>query len=361
MELAYKPDMPECCERFGKWWQGDYFGRCAIAVYAPKDGVPHADPPPPPAKVGSKWMDFDYIKKFNDWILPRTFYGGEAIPVWNPGYPGWTFIPCFMGAKIDLDDDTGWVNPVISHGALTDYDYKDLVIDEDNAWWRLTLDMMDFAARESKGKSLPGMFALGGCGDTLAGIRGSNELLMDMVDCPDYVREWEMHLMKMWVDVYETLYNKIQTTSEGSTSWFKIWGPGKCYPTHNDFAYMISPDMFDDVFVPALTMQSDYLDYVVHHVDGEGNFNHIDSLLEIDGIQAIQVLPGAGKPSPLAYTEICHKVQQKGKLLHVTIGCDEVAHALDTYSAKGLFIETCCATEKEARELLAYCEKHSKV
>ena len=84
------------------------------------------------------------------------------------------------------------------------------------------------------------------------------------------------------------------------------------------------------------------------------------ALLELPRLQAYQILPGAGKPSPLHYLDVLRLVQAKGKRLHITIPPEEVEIALELLSARGLFIETCCASEEQARYLLRQAERLSK-
>ena len=359
MELLYKPDWEETKERYKAWWAHDYFGRCAISVYAPKSGVPDQDPPTLPDKIEDRWLDFDYVRLANEYRFNRQFYGEEALPVWTSGYPGWTFIPCFMGARIDLAETTGWVYPIADKGNLTDYDYLDFKIDPDNRWWKLALEMLRFGVEQCRGKALVSIGAFGGCGDTLAGIRGNQELLLDLPDHPGYIREFDQYLMRQWMEVYDIFYEIIRDADEGSTSWFQLWSPGKCYPSHNDFAYMISPTMFKDIFLPSIEMQTRFVDHTVHHLDGIGNFNHLDALLELPRLQAFQILPGAGKPSPLHYMDILKRVQSAGKNLHIGIEASEVRYALENLSARGLFLSTWCATEEEACALLRSCEEWS--
>ena len=106
--------------------------------------------------------------------------------------------------------------------------------------------------------------------------------------------------------------------------------------------------------------QTRFLDHCVYHVDGLGNFAHLDALLELPRLQAIQILPGAGKPSPLYYMDVLKKVQAGGKNLHISIGSGEVKTALKELSARGLFIQTRCETEDEARALLKNVERWSR-
>lgn len=360
MDLLYKPDWEETKERFNAWWAHEYFGRCAIAVTAPKDGVPHEDPPRLPAKVEDRWLDHDYLHAVNEYRMRHTFYGGEAFPVWSPGHPGWDFMPCYFGAPIKLMETTGWIDPIIDQGELTDHNYRDLVISPDSRWWVTAQEMVRFSVEEAKGKSLPGILAIGGCGDTLAALRSSEKLLTDLVDCPEYVREFDQYIMKLWMEVYGALYDIIHETAEGSTCWFNLWSPGKFYASHCDFAYMISPRMFRELFLPSVEMQTRYLDHCIYHVDGVGNFAHVDALLELPRLQAYQILPGEGKPSPLHYMDVLKKVQVAGKNLHISIPAGEVEAALSELSARGLCISTWCGSETEARDLLARCKQWSK-
>lgn len=108
MKLEYKPDWEETKKRYKKWWAGEYFGRCAISVTAPKNNPPPVPKPPPAKSVEQKWYDLDWISAQREFAMARTFYGGEALPVWSGGYPGHTAIPAFLGCPTKLDFNTGW-------------------------------------------------------------------------------------------------------------------------------------------------------------------------------------------------------------------------------------------------------------
>ncbi|MHB1001831.1 MAG: uroporphyrinogen decarboxylase/cobalamine-independent methonine synthase family protein [Armatimonadota bacterium] len=359
MNLLYKPDWDDTKERYKTWWAHEYFGRCALSVTAPKADPPAIDPPKIPDTVDGLWFDFEFRDAWNNYAMSLTFYGGEAFPVWHPGYPGWTCHSCFMGARVELDTSTGWIYPLIDQGELTDHDYNDLVVDRNNHWWLLTQEMLRIAASKSSGKCIPTIGAFGGCGDTLAALRGSDKLLIDLIDCPEYVRDFDQYLMKQWFEIYDTFYSIINQEAGGSTCWFELWSPGKFYAAQNDFAYMISPKMFREIFLPTIEMQTNFLDNSVYHVDGIGNFAHVDALCELPRLNAIQILPGEGKPSPLHYMDLLKKVQAAGKNLHINIPAHEVKDALDNLSARGLFIQTYCASEGEAKNLISQCEEWS--
>lgn len=357
MPLLYKPDWDEAQRHYLAWWAHEAMDRCALAVYAPRDGVGPGVPPARPATPLERWTNLDYLAACNDFEHSRTFYGGEAFPCWHGGYPGHTSIPAYLGCPLTLDWDTGWHDPILEGPGL---DSRELAIDRRGRWWQFALDLLRRAARESAGKSIPGVGAFGGCGDTLAALRGSERLLYDVADCPDEVRAIENRLMAMWFEVYDAFYDIVRPGAGGSTCWFNLWSPGKFYAAQNDFSYMISPRMFRDVFLPVIEKQTRFLDHTVYHVDGIGAFAHVPALCELPRLQALQVLPGEGKPGPLYYMETLKYVQRAGKNLHISIAGDEVERALKELSARGLFIQTWCGSEAEARALLANAKKWSR-
>ncbi|MCX7704977.1 MAG: hypothetical protein N2115_01800 [bacterium] len=357
MSLLYKPDWEETKKNYRKWWAGEYFGRCAISVCAPKKNPPDIPQPPQPKDIYQKWYDLDYISCVNDYNLSRTFFGAEAIPIWNGGYPGHTAIPTFLGCPVHLDMTTGWWEPVLIDEEIK---YSTLKLKENHPDYKFAIELLKRGVKEAEGRCLVSIGAFGGCGDTLAALRGTERLLFDCIERPQQVKEAEMYLMEMWCEYYEKLYRIIKNIDEGSTCWFPLWAPGKFYAAQNDFAYNISTKMFEEIFVPAIERQTNFLDFCVYHVDGIGNFKHIDVLLELPKLQAIQILPGAGKPSPLHFMDVLKKVQKKGKNLHISIHHSEVRTALENLSARGLFISTSCETEDDALRLIDNTYKWSE-
>jgi hypothetical protein len=183
------------------------------------------------------------------------------------------------------------------------------------------------------------------------------------MDCPDYVREFDLYLMKLWMEVHDTFYQITRESAEGSTTWpgVNIWSPGRTYFSMCDFSYMISPKMFIDIFLPAIEMQVNYLDHSMYHLDGVGAFAHVDAICGLSKLNGIQVIPGDGKPSALHYMDVLKKIQRAGKNLQIILPPEEVETALQNLSSKGLLITTRCKTEEDARDLLKKAGKLSKV
>ncbi len=356
--LEYKADWEEARQHYLAWWAGEPFERCALAVTAPLSKRPVVEPLQPPDNPLKRWTDLDYIAARNEYEQRTTFYGGEAFPIWHGGYPGHTSMPAYLGCQVTLDEHTGWWDPILNGES---WDIREIKFDPENRWWKFTLEQLQRGIREAAGKSIPDIGpALAGVGDVLAALRGTDRLLLDVALKPDQVRDAEFYLLEIWGEVFNHLSSMLKTADVGSTSWFKLWAPGRFYPTMCDFSYMISPRMFQNLFLPVIEQWTMNLDQTVYHVDGVDAFRHIPALTELPRIQAFQILPGDGKPGPLYYLDTLRQVQAKGKNLHISIAADEVENALSLLSARGLFIETSCETEEQARYLLKMAEKWSR-
>jgi hypothetical protein len=355
--LLFKEDWAGTKERFIRWWNRDYFGRCGLAVRSPRDNPPDIPPPPPPRSPERRNHDPEWISRNMDYELGRTFFGGEAFPVWNDGYRGYLGLPTMLGCTAECGPDTSWMQPNLLDPE--NLDVGGFQLDESDPVYRMKSDLDARAVRECAGKSIPSLGAFGGSGDTLAAMRGTEQLLLDCVDRPEAVQRAEERLMDIWIDYHDRCFRALNGPSWGSTCWFNLWSPGRFYAAQNDFSYNIGPDMFRRLFLPVIRRQTEYLDHAVYHVDGIGAFHHIDALLELPRLQAIQVLPGAGKPGPLHYLPVLRKVQAAGKNLHISLPVEEVERALALLSARGLFIDTTARTETEARGLLEKAESWS--
>ena len=357
MIRVFKDDWEETKERFLLWWNHEYFGRCALGVTAPRSNPPRVSPPAPAATPEQVWYDLDWISRNMEYRLSQEFFGGEALPVWHAGYSGVSAIPALLGCRTEVDMATGWWHPILTEPDRIDC--RRVQLDETSDSYRSTMTMLHRAVQESRGRSIPSIGAFGASGDTLAALRGTEQLLLDCVERPDEVAATEDYLMDMWFDFYDRCFEILRAVAEGSTCWFTLWSPGKFYAVQNDFSYNIGPRMFRDIFLPAIRRQTEFLDHAVYHVDGVNAFRHVDALCELPRLQAIQILPGAGQPGPLHYMDTLKKVQAAGKNLHIAIEPDEVETALGELSARGLFIRTGTKTEDDARDLLKLAERLS--
>lgn len=80
------------------------------------------------------------------------------------------------------------------------------------------------------------------------------------------------------------------------------------------------------------------LDYSIYHLDGPDAIKHLDMILEVKELNAIQWVPGAGKPPARAWTAMLKKIQQAGKSVYIHSPARDVEGILEELSPRGLMI-----------------------
>ena len=129
---------------------------------------------------------------------------------------------------------------------------------------------IDHAAFPRVAKVIVDITDLGGNLDIAASLRGTQNLLFDLTDYPERVKNVTAKVNELWFRYYEELAGIIQKYARGTSSWMNIWCPGRWYPLQCDFSAMISPEMFEELAAPYLAEQCRRLDHSIFHLDGPG-------------------------------------------------------------------------------------------
>jgi len=159
-----------------------------------------------------------------------------------------------------------------------------------------------------------------------------------------------------YFEYYDRLYEIIKDEYGGSCfSAFQTWAPGRMAKVQCDFSAMISPAMFEEFEVPYLAEQCERLDYSVYHLDGPVCIQHLDLLLGIAELNAIQWTPGAGQPAAAdaSYIPMYRKIRAAGKSIMVRGGAPDQARKLvEELGPEGLDIAIWVGSEQEADEVV---------
>jgi len=348
LDLTYHDDWDSARRHLEAWWANDAIDRAAIAVGAPRaKPLPGPHAPPTPQDIAQRWLDAEYRVAAADYHMRHTFYGGECLPVWWPNLgPG--IAAAYLGVEPVFAPDTVWFN---QHP----HDWPNIEprFAPDNKWWRATLDLIRTAVEASNGNFFVAVTDIGGMTDIEASLRGTMELLTDLVDVPHEVKRVRDQIIPLWFRWYEEQERIIHQRLEGAACWLGAWAPGLTYNIQCDFCCMISPRHFDEFVAPELEALCSWLDHVTYHLDGPGALQHLDRLLAMPNLDGIQWTPGAGAPSAVAWLPMLRKVQKAGKILHLH---DDIANAetiLRELSPKGLMLAVGgCPSEEDARDLL---------
>ncbi len=317
--LLYREDMDKVRERLTIWWNGGDIGRPAMHITArrpePLEHVPIL--PQPDGWVTSySTTDFAYRVNLASRACINTYYLGDAVPIVAPDLAP-NCVALYLGCEGVESPGTVWCEPFIDDPDEAKFDY-----DPENFYWRFTLSLGKEQLDLGKGKFLLQFPDLIEGLDTLAAMRDTQKLLIDLLERPEWVHRSLRQITDRYFHYYDILYDMFRDEVGGSYFW--AWAPGRMAKFQCDFSAMISPSMFEEFMIPILNEMCERVSYCMYHWDGPGAVCHHDLLLDISGLDMLQWTPGAGQPPTWdkCWWAMYHKTIDAGK--KVLIGCDNV-------------------------------------
>jgi hypothetical protein len=293
-------------------------------------------------------MDVDFILDRQMRVLDSQTYCGQAVPHHYVERSA-TAMAGVLGADMELvNKDTTWATPCFEHVEQV----AELVVDPQNVWYSKALEITRRSVALAHNHHFVGSYALGGMTDILAGLYGTENLLIDMIAKPQAVARAMEHVKRIWIELFDEVHAIIaESGNPGDVGWAGIWAPGTTFPLQEDSSYMISNEMFRTFCLPHLLDQMAAMDCPFYHLDGIGALNHLDTLLEIDALAVIQWVPGAGKERLDQWYEVIRRILDANKSVQVYANADEVDELVATVGARGLLV-TVHATRQEAERLM---------
>jgi hypothetical protein len=189
---------------------------------------------------------------------------------------------------------------------------------------------------------------------------------MELLEQPELVAELERQILQCWRELYDIFYDLTQPYIPGScTQWLPVYHKGRCALIEADLISMISPECFENIYLPVIKERADYVERSLFHLDGPEAARHVEALLEIPRLDGIQWEPGARYKNAPEWIKLLQKIQRRKKCLWVTCGVKEIEELLGSLSPYGLIlnirdcdsIETARLIEKTAERCAA---KNSK-
>ncbi len=354
MECAWKANWSETKRNYTDWWNRDGL---VLSMWSPGGDGPRRDGAEAPPKQPSpelRHTDARWRARRNHYALAGGEYLADMLPLSETDIgPG--SLALFLGSEPGFGETTVWF-----HESMPDDPQPErrapFRFDPENKWWRITEEILNACAGMARGKYLVGCPDLIENIDTLASLRGTQQMLVDLADRPEWVEQKMFEINQVWFDAYQRIYDIIKLP-DGSSAWgaFRLWGPGKTGKLQCDASAMFSPAMFEQFVVPAMSAQCDWLDYSMFHLDGHQCICHLDALLGIEGLDAIEWTPDPQVPrggSPHWY-DMYRRILASGKSVQaIGVRADEVVPLLDAVGGKGMYIRTQVKTRDEAEELV---------
>lgn len=289
---------------------------------------------------------------------------GESFPNVSADFgPG--SIAAYLGSDIEFRPDTVWFTECVEDWA----DCPPLVFDDKNPWWKKHYALVRDIAAEAGGDFYCTIPDLMENIDVLASLRGAQNTIFDMMDEPEEVLKRIGQVDDVYFKCYDRFHDLVYNPADGGSAYtvFQIWGQGRTGKIQCDFSAMMSPDQFRTFIQGSLRRQARQLDNVLYHLDGPDAIKHLDAVLEIDEIDALQWTSGDYNPDGTfpEWDVIYDKVRAAGKALWIKVytgtvedwmrNVDRIIHK---YGSRGTFLLFPDMSRADADRLFEHADKH---
>lgn len=344
-------------ERMAALWEKEIVDRCCIAFTVPKrmeETEPVVQTDSRKENLIRSYTDPYYITAQCRRNFAKTSYIGEALPCVFPNF-GTAGFTQYTGAVPTYRPDTIWLSKTLAAPDAEQISFHPEI-------YETHLNQVRELAELSENDHLIAMPDNCGILDGLAILRGTDSLLFDLLEEPEFVKAGVEKLIDVQRKTLPGFFEAIKENNDGgsSHSWMHLWCPKRVLQLQCDFSVMISPEDFKEFVMPELEAASELTDYAVYHLDGREQLRHLDAILSVDAINMIQWTPVAGQPPASEFISVFQKIQKRGKGLVVMLRPWEVEKIVTELSSKGLqMVVYGVQTRKEADELLKMVEKRT--
>lgn len=356
VEIEGMPGFERAMQRVYAWFQNEVLDRPPIRfeahnafLEAAKEDISNL------SKEAKKawWFDAEtQVALFEKSIEGRRFHG-ETFPVFWPNL-GPEVYAAFYGAELEFGEVTSWSSPLVQDWE----DVENLKLDMENEYFKKLEELTRCGLERSPGKFLVGYTDLHPGLDCAAAWRDPLQLCIDMIDSPEQVER----LARLAIADFETIYDHFDTLlkAEGqlSVSWMGIPSFGRMHIPSCDFSAMISTEHFERFGLPILQREVKTMTHNIFHVDGKGVARHLDVILSVPEIHAVQWVQGVGNDYPIMqWLAFIRELQDLGMPVVVDLSKEDLDGFMDVMDPKGLFLWVATSNEEEEIGILKRVEK----
>jgi len=331
-----------------RWWSGT-LDRPLVSVTVP-DAYPQEKRTPAPILSQASCADFSWspeqVIDAIDENLSRAEYLGDSFPFVNFSAFGPGVLAALCGAKLDNSSGRVWFS-------AEDMEITDIHVryDPENCWAKRIKALYKAGLERWNGSVIMGMPDLGGVLDVAATFRGSENLLMDLYDNPDEVLRLAGEIQTAWHAAYSD-FSEVIRPQGVHTDWSGLLSREPSYILQCDFCYMIGNDMFRRFVLDTLREDTRRLTHTIYHLDGIGELPHLDDVLALEKLDAVQWVYGDGQPGAPHWIDVYKRIAAAGKRMWIVGNAQEYMEVLSQVHGTPYATLSIPAGERELAEKL---------
>lgn len=354
-ELEFKKDMKRSLERVYAWYNGELLDRPPVRFSRHNEAFECFDDSGrnwPSLK--DRWFDVEYQLEKTVSEMERKSFLGETFPVFWPNL-GPNVIAAAYGCPYIFGEVTAWAEPLVE-------DMNDgcclPVFDWQSEYIKKLDEMTDAAVDFAQDRFLVGYTDLHSGMDLCAALRGTQNLLMDIYENPEMIHKMCNTYTDDFFRLFDHFDEKLKAKKQLSVTWMNIPSFGKLHIPSCDFSSMISEKQFLEFAMPGLVKECTHMDHNIFHMDGKDVARHLNQILTLPKLNAIQWVQGVGLDQPLLqWIPLIKKIQSAGKGVVLDIRPDELEPFIAEVSPKGLYLCIAACNAEEEKDIVKRLEK----
>ena len=334
MPIEHIDDWERRIARQDAFWERAVIDRPVCQISFPKQET--ICPWPPCREYPSyrdRWMDTDRVVQQALASAMNHHFLGDALPSAWPNL-GPEVFSAFFGLEMEYTADTSWAIPVIHHWS----DARSVRFSEDNFYWRKLLEMTDALLDAGNGRFYVGVTDIHPGGDAIAAFREPILLNTDLLTSPSPIKELLARVNEVYFSTIDRCHDTLSAADQAITTWLGIVSSKRWYVPSNDFSCMVSTDMFNEFFLPGIVDECRHLEASIYHLDGPGALHHLDALLSIEELNAIQWVYGAGNGRASDWLHVYKRCQEAGKGIQLGAHLDELECLIENLRPEGVHL-----------------------
>jgi hypothetical protein len=338
--LLKKPDFAEAMRRIYAWYDHEVLDRAPVRFSAAaRDMLPAGAGGRWPDLKG-RWFDAEYQLEHFLACMDSSSYLGETFPVFCPNL-GPNVFAAMLGGELTFGETTSWIKPSVE----TMEQAGRVAFDEANLYYQKILEITDCALDLCEGRFLVGYTDMHPGLDCVDALMGTETMLLSMVDDPDIVKALGETCTREFFRVMDLFHLKLKAKRQPSVSWMQIPSYETMHIPSCDLGTMISPAMFREFALPMIREEVARFRHNIFHLDGKGVAVHLNDILALQEVQAIQWVQGAGSTSPIMqWVDLIRRIQAAGKSVVVGLTLSELEPFLEAVRPEGILL---CIDEPE--------------
>jgi hypothetical protein len=263
--------------------------------------------------------------------------------------PPFPWFEAMLGVSVEVGNESIWAR----EGGFDYADMDRLDFSSQNPWRRKYLELVGALADRYRGRVPVGQPILRGSSDMVASLRGSQQMIFDFYDCPEFFRRLAEKCTNLIIELVQDQHRITGSFAGGTViEQFALWAPGEIVRMQEDASALFSPDLYVKLLQDEDRKQAAAFPYSLIHLHAS-SLHLIDRIADIRELGCIQINKDMGGTEIEREIPYFKAVQARGKslLIRGKLTLQDLALMRKALSPRGLYLQIVVESPEEAESL----------